>query len=66
MNSTIRRVDAQEVAQGRRWERANLGVDGPCPECGQADHGQTGEYPCSVCGLPWLHDEPRDSNGAPI
>lgn len=22
-----------------------------CPECGQTDQGQTGEYPCGKCGL---------------
>lgn len=27
-----------------------------CPVCGQKDTGQTGEYPCGVCGLPTLHD----------
>lgn len=25
-------------------------------ECGQVDTGQTGEYPCEVCGLPFVHD----------
>lgn len=29
----------------------------PCDKCGQIDQGQTGEYPCEVCGLPILHDE---------
>ena len=28
----------------------------PCFCCGQVDHGQTGEYPCKVCGLPWIWD----------
>ena len=28
----------------------------PCTKCGQVDHGQTGEYPCPVCGLPLTHD----------
>ena len=23
-----------------------------CPSCGQAEVGQQGEYPCSVCGRP--------------
>jgi hypothetical protein len=27
-----------------------------CSECGQIDHGQTGEHPCKECGLPWIHD----------
>ena len=27
-----------------------------CAKCGQKDQGQTGEYPCQVCGLPLLHD----------
>lgn len=31
-----------------------------CPNCGQIDEGQTGEHLCSVCGLPWLHDEPEE------
>lgn len=30
----------------------------PCPKCGQVDTGQTGEYPCTECGLPTTHDEP--------
>ena len=29
----------------------------PCTKCGQVDHGQTGEYPCPVCGLPLTHDD---------
>ena len=28
-----------------------------CQKCGQFDHGQTGEYPCSECGLPVVWDE---------
>ena len=28
-----------------------------CSECGQVDHGQTGEYPCITCGLPFVFDE---------
>lgn len=28
-----------------------------CPKCHQKINGQTGEYPCSVCGLPTLHDQ---------
>jgi rubrerythrin len=28
-----------------------------CPSCNQTDTGQTGEYPCPMCGLPTLHDE---------
>ena len=28
----------------------------PCPECKQVDVGQTGEYPCKVCGLPRVWD----------
>lgn len=28
----------------------------PCPACGQHDQGQTGEYPCLVCGLPRVWD----------
>lgn len=30
----------------------------PCSKCGQINQGQTGEYPCEVCGLPTMHDEP--------
>ncbi len=26
----------------------------PCPKCHQTDHGQVGEYPCPVCGIPTL------------
>ena len=33
------------------------GSEKPCGKCGQVDHGQRGEYPCSQCGLPTLHDE---------
>jgi hypothetical protein len=28
-----------------------------CAKCGQKDIGQTGEYPCGVCGLPMLWDD---------
>lgn len=28
-----------------------------CGKCGQRDMGQTGEYPCSECGLPTTWDE---------
>jgi hypothetical protein len=27
-----------------------------CPDCGQSNVGQTGEYPCPTCGLPTLWD----------
>ena len=27
-----------------------------CPVCGQTNLGQTGEYPCSACGLPTVWD----------
>lgn len=27
-----------------------------CPKCHQKNVGQTGEYPCPVCGLPTMHD----------
>lgn len=30
----------------------------PCAQCGQISAGQTGEYPCSRCGVPRLHDAP--------
>ena len=29
----------------------------PCPKCGQIWQGQTGEYPCELCGLPTVWDE---------
>lgn len=29
---------------------------GACSKCGQADWGQSGEYPCDECGLPTTHD----------
>lgn len=32
--------------------------DEPCPKCGQVPNGQSGEYPCLICGLPTLHDDP--------
>lgn len=28
-----------------------------CPKCGQIDEGQTGEYPCVLCGLPTTYDK---------
>lgn len=28
-----------------------------CDSCGQFDFGQTGEYPCQVCGLPVTWDD---------
>jgi hypothetical protein len=31
---------------------------GLCDTCHQRDIGQTGEYPCTKCGLPTLHDPP--------
>lgn len=30
-------------------------MDG-CKKCGQLPNGQTGEYPCSECGIPTVHD----------
>ena len=33
----------------------------PCPHCGQRDQGQTGEYPCLVCGLPQVWDQVIDT-----
>ena len=27
-----------------------------CLTCGQTNIGQTGEHPCTACGLPTLHD----------
>lgn len=33
----------------------------PCPACGQFDFGQTGEYPCLVCGVAGVWDEPIDT-----
>jgi hypothetical protein len=34
----------------------------PCPKCGQTLQGQTGEYPCELCGLPtmWDDETPKD------
>ena len=30
----------------------------PCPQCGQVwSDRTTGEYPCSRCGMPRLHDQ---------
>jgi len=31
-----------------------------CDSCGQKDEGQTGEYPCDVCGLPRTWDEKEE------
>lgn len=28
-----------------------------CPKCKQVDIGQTGEYPCSECGLPMVWND---------
>ena len=33
-----------------------------CKTCSQFDYGQTGEYPCRVCGLPTLHDAAQPQN----
>ena len=41
----------------------------PCPECGQTDHGQTGEHPCPECGLPTTWDakeEPVETASEPV
>jgi hypothetical protein len=40
---------------GRTAQINAIGTDG-CPDCGQVDHGQTGEHPCATCGLPMTHD----------
>lgn len=38
-----------------------------CPDCGQSNVGQTGEYPCPTCGLPTLWDSKSSgSNSAKI
>ena len=37
----------------------------PCKKCGQIDNGQTGEYPCSECGLPTILDDPLFLRPAP-
>jgi hypothetical protein len=29
---------------------------GVCAKCHQTDQGQTGQYPCELCGVPTLHD----------
>lgn len=34
---------------------------GGCVGCGQVDEGQTGEYPCPICGLPQLWDGESNS-----
>jgi hypothetical protein len=39
------------------WPSKQINLSGPCPICGQVDHGQTGEHPCHKCGLPRIHDE---------
>jgi hypothetical protein len=36
----------------------------PCPQCGQLPGQQSGEYPCSACGEPTLHD-PEGPEGEP-
>ena len=41
------------IAEVKRLQTEN----DTCPKCGQVDHGQTGEYPCSECGLPMVWDE---------
>lgn len=35
-------------------------LDDPCPHCGQVPNGQGGEFPCPLCGLPWVHDDEGD------
>lgn len=37
----------------------------PCPKCEQTDKGQAGEYACSACGLPTLHDDPPAAQEPP-
>jgi len=46
-----RNSESFEQFKARKLEELNA-----CPKCGQVDTGQTGEYPCSECGLPTMHD----------
>lgn len=40
------------------WNRIIMFLEkNRCKKCNQINWGQTGEYPCEVCGLPTLHDE---------
>jgi hypothetical protein len=34
-----------------------------CSRCGQYPNGQSGEYPCDVCGVPTVHDETTCADG---
>ena len=38
-------------------ELKDISQDKECTECSQSDTGQTGEHPCTECGLPLTHDE---------
>ncbi len=58
-----------EPSSGRSTASAHAGNGGgtssaaPCPECGQTDRGQTGEYPCPSCGLPRTWDRAVAARG---
>lgn len=45
---------------------AAIAQQAPCAKCGQVDHGQHGEYHCSVCGLPTVWDEPVAQQAEPV
>lgn len=42
---------------------AGTAANQPCATCGQIDQGQTGEHPCTECGIPTEHDA-SDSAGS--
>lgn len=60
LEDTVKGDDGDRITRLRgyihRLASAQSTSEGACPACGQVDVGQTGEYPCRVCGLPLLHD----------
>jgi len=48
------------IATLEGWPVLSCEEEQPCPDCGQVDRGQTGEYACPECGLPKVWDETYD------
>ena len=54
----------EPLTPGDEQTRFNDSEHLACPKCHQKVAGQSGEYPCPVCGLPILHDAQEASNHA--